>query len=112
MPQRRVWHEGWWAGARACPSPNFGPRPAGMAATLGIELEGLEGGCFEAAQYHTLVGLLQVLSRRYRIGEVVGHEHVAPGRKADPGPGLDWTRLARACAGAGPHAPVIGVREA
>jgi N-acetyl-anhydromuramoyl-L-alanine amidase len=52
------------------------------------------------------------LSRRYRIAEVVGHEHVAPGRKADPGPGFDWPRLAHACAGAGPHRPLIGVQEA
>ena len=27
------------------------------------------------------------------IRDVAGHEHVAAGRKADPGPGFDWERL-------------------
>ena len=28
------WQAGWWSGARAVPSPNFGPRPAGVAIDL------------------------------------------------------------------------------
>jgi len=39
--------------------------------------------------------LLRALSRRYAIGAVVGHEHVAPSRKHDPGRGFDWNRLVR-----------------
>ena len=35
------------------------------------------------------------LAGRYPIEEAVGHEHVAPGRKADPGPGFDWAELRR-----------------
>jgi AmpD protein len=27
------------------------------------------------------------------IKQLAGHEHVAPGRKRDPGPGFDWPRL-------------------
>lgn len=175
--RRAHWRQGWWSGASRCTSPNFGPRPAGMAVglvvlhsislppgqyggdaidrlftnrldpsahpyfetlrglqvsahflvrrdgrlrqfvscdqrawhagasswrgrgncndwSIGIELEGLEGQTFEAAQYATLVALLGVLVRRYPLHEVVGHEHVAPGRKLDPGPGFDWPRLA------------------
>ena len=34
------------------------------------------------------------ICRRYPVREVVGHEHVAPARKHDPGPGFDWQRLA------------------
>ena len=34
MAQGRRWHEGWWRLARRYPSPNFGPRPAGVAVTL------------------------------------------------------------------------------
>jgi AmpD protein len=29
-----VWKEGWWSGARACPSPNFDDRPEGEAISL------------------------------------------------------------------------------
>jgi N-acetyl-anhydromuramoyl-L-alanine amidase len=164
---------GWLAGARHCPSPNFGPRPAGVAVDLavihsislppghyggdaisqlftntldwqahpyyqtiqgmqvsahfvirrtgellqfvsteqrawhagnstwrgrpqcndysvGIELEGLEGQSFAAAQYPVLVQVLAALAQRYPLHHVVGHEHIAPGRKLDPGPGFDW----------------------
>jgi N-acetyl-anhydromuramoyl-L-alanine amidase len=35
------------------------------------------------------------LLRHYPVREAVGHEHVAPVRKTDPGPGFDWARLAR-----------------
>jgi AmpD protein len=55
----------------------------------------LEGRRFAAPQYDALVTLLRALSRRYPIAEVVGHQHVAPTRKHDPGRGFDWTRLAQ-----------------
>jgi AmpD protein len=173
-----TWNAGWWWRARACPSPNFGPRPAGSTVDLavihsislppgeyggdgiehlftnrldwdahpyyqrirglhvsshfvirrtgellqfvscderawhagrsawrgrdecndysvGIELEGLEGERFEETQYTVLATLLRALARRYPIGGVAGHEHIAPGRKHDPGPGFDWARLRR-----------------
>ena len=61
--------------------------------SIGIELEGLEGDSFEAAQYDALAALLPALKQRYPIAHVAGHEHIAPGRKADPGPGLDWSGL-------------------
>lgn len=186
MARRAVWSQGWWRGARARPSPNFGPRPAGLATTLavvhaislppgvyrgdavqrlfqntldceahpyfqglrglqvsahffirrsgrilqfvscdqrawhagasswrgrekcndwsiGIELEGLEGENFAPAQYGGLLRLLRALRQRYPLAEVVGHEHVAPGRKADPGPGFDWLQLRRGLCGAKPR---------
>jgi AmpD protein len=53
----------------------------------------LEGQTFEAAQYDRLAGLVAALMRRYPIGHLAGHEHVAPGRKCDPGPGFDWQLL-------------------
>ncbi len=61
--------------------------------SVGIELEGLEGDTFTAAQYETLQALCPALAQRYPIAHVAGHEHIAPGRKADPGPGLDWALL-------------------
>ena len=81
---QRAWHAGrsQWCGRDNCNDWS-----------VGIELEGLEGGLFEPAQYHSLVRLLQALRERYPIAQVVGHEHVAPGRKLDPGAGFDWQRL-------------------
>ncbi|MES2951624.1 MAG: 1,6-anhydro-N-acetylmuramyl-L-alanine amidase AmpD [Pseudomonadota bacterium] len=61
--------------------------------SIGIELEGLEGDVFEAAQYEALAKLCPALLQRYPITHVAGHEHIAPGRKADPGPGFDWNLL-------------------
>jgi len=75
--------------------------------SIGIELEGLEGERFEAAQYEALQALLAGLRRAYPIRSVVGHEHVAPGRKKDPGPGFDWARLRSSVASADLELPMI-----
>ena len=82
----RAWHAGvsQWRGRDNCNDYS-----------IGVELEGLEGERFEAAQYRQLATLLRALARRYAIEAVVGHEHVAPSRKHDPGRGFDWARLAR-----------------
>lgn len=61
--------------------------------SIGIELEGLEGDTFEAAQYVRLITLCQDIAARYPICHIAGHEHIAPGRKQDPGPGFDWSFL-------------------
>jgi len=61
--------------------------------SIGIELEGLEGDFFDDAQYQSLSRLCQDLRQRYPIAHIAGHEHIAPGRKQDPGPGFDWPRL-------------------
>lgn len=83
----RAWHAGRsvWRGRDRCNDWS-----------VGIELEGLEGDRFDDAQYRALTRLLRALGRRYGLREAVGHEHVAPDRKADPGPGFDWQRLRRA----------------
>lgn len=64
--------------------------------SVGIELEGIEGGPFEPAQYETLAGLCAALAQQYPVQHVAGHEHIAPGRKRDPGSGFEWARLQRA----------------
>lgn len=61
--------------------------------SIGIELEGLEGDLFEDAQYECLQSVCAALMQRYAITHLAGHEHIAPGRKADPGAGFDWLRL-------------------
>ena len=82
---RRAWHAGRssWAG-----------RAEANDWSIGIELEGLEGDSFEPAQYDALATLLPAIDRVRAVRHVVGHEHVAPGRKIDPGPGFDWAALA------------------
>jgi len=61
--------------------------------SIGIELEGLDGDTFEPAQYTRLASLCTALAQHYPIAHVAGHEHIAPGRKKDPGPGFDWDLL-------------------
>jgi AmpD protein len=61
--------------------------------SIGIELEGLEGDPFESAQYNCLLTLLPALAQQYPVAALAGHEHIAPGRKADPGPGMQWQLL-------------------
>jgi AmpD protein len=82
----RAWHAGVsaWRGRDNCNDDS-----------VGVELEGLEGGPFEDAQYETLAGLCAALASRYPIAHVAGHEHIAPGRKGDPGAGFDWPLLQR-----------------
>jgi AmpD protein len=63
--------------------------------SIGIELEGIEGGPFEAAQYETLAGLCAAIAQQYPVQHIAGHEHIAPGRKHDPGSGFDWIRAQR-----------------
>jgi AmpD protein len=61
--------------------------------SVGIELEGIEGGLFEALQYETLSALCSSLKLVYPIHYLAGHEHVAPGRKSDPGSGFNWRQF-------------------
>lgn len=63
--------------------------------SVGIELEGCDYMPYNDAQYVALNGLLASLFASYPIEAVLGHEHISPGRKADPGPLFDWTRVYR-----------------
>lgn len=69
--------------------------------SIGIELEGSDLLPFEDIQYDVLAGLTQALRQRYPLAAVAGHEHIAPGRKTDPGPYFDWARYCAAL----DHAP-------
>lgn len=66
--------------------------------SVGIELEGLEGGAFESAQYERLASLLCEVAACYPLAGVAGHQHVAPVRKRDPGDAFDWALLKRLAA--------------
>ena len=77
--------------------------------SIGIELEGIEDDRFEDGQYETLIGLCAAILQRYPIADVAGHEHIAPGRKTDPGSGFDWARLQQSVALAAQCFPDIGL---
>ena len=62
--------------------------------SIGIEIEGTDFCPFEEAQYAALVKLARAIILRYPIRAVAGHSDIAPGRKTDPGPFFDWSRLA------------------
>ena len=76
--------------------------------SIGIELEGLEGSTFELRQYETLAGLCATLLQAYPIAHIAGHEHIAAGRKQDPGPGFDWPLLQRSLAAPDRYFPAVG----
>ena len=80
----RAWHAGqsYYRGRADCNDDS-----------IGIELEGLEGNAFEPAQYETLGVLSAAIAQQYPIAHVAGHEHIAAGRKHDPGAGFEWLRL-------------------
>ncbi|MCC7113419.1 MAG: 1,6-anhydro-N-acetylmuramyl-L-alanine amidase AmpD [Burkholderiales bacterium] len=88
----RAWHAGVssWNGRERCNDYS-----------IGIELEGTDTRPYTARQYRRLAALLRRIAARYPIAAVVGHSDVAPGRKTDPGPAFDWSRLAGAPGWAG-----------
>lgn len=64
--------------------------------SIGIELEGADTIPYEPAQYRVLSAVIDTLCAAYPTlshTRVTGHEHIAPGRKTDPGPAFDWPRL-------------------
>ncbi|WP_426189334.1 1,6-anhydro-N-acetylmuramyl-L-alanine amidase AmpD [Massilia sp. DWR3-1-1] len=61
--------------------------------SVGIEIEGSDFVAFSSAQYDSVARLVAALAARYPIAAIAGHEHVAPGRKSDPGPFFDWSKL-------------------
>jgi AmpD protein len=79
---KRAWHAGvsQWCGRSQC--NDF---------SIGIEVEGSDYQHFEAAQYESVLHLVRQVCVRYAVAGIVGHEHIAPGRKTDPGPYWNWS---------------------
>ena len=89
---QRAWHAGQseLCGRTAC--NDF---------SIGIELEGADDQAFADAQYATLLSLIETLRAAFPAitpERIVGHSDIAPGRKTDPGPHFDWTRVREAVA--------------
>lgn len=84
---RRAWHAGvsCHAGRERC--NDF---------SIGIELEGTDDLPYNDVQYDRLIPLCAAIMQAYpaiTLDNIVGHCHIAPERKTDPGPGFDWLRL-------------------
>lgn len=64
--------------------------------SIGIELDNRGNHPFCEAQMARLETLLRQIMARWAIGPdgVIAHSDMAPGRKFDPGPRFDWSRLA------------------
>ncbi len=84
---QRAWHAGV-----SC----FEGRQGCNDYSIGIELEGTDELAYEDIQYQVLQQLIKVLCQSYpgiREGRIVGHSDVAAGRKTDPGPAFDWSKI-------------------
>lgn len=85
--EKRAWH----AGVSKMPMPND-CRENVNHFSIGIELVATEESGFTAEQYESLVLLTLGIIERLPIKNILGHEHIAPGRKIDPGPLFDWAK--------------------
>ncbi|MEO1321035.1 MAG: 1,6-anhydro-N-acetylmuramyl-L-alanine amidase AmpD [Pseudomonadota bacterium] len=84
---QRAWHAG---------QSEFRGRERCNDFSIGIELEGTDTLAYSDAQYAVLAALVAALRAAYptlHAAPIVGHSDIAPGRKTDPGPAFDWSRL-------------------
>lgn len=66
--------------------------------SIGIELEGTDDIAYTSEQYRALVEVSAALMQQYPLitaERITGHEHIAPGRKTDPGAAFDWDNYFR-----------------
>ncbi|MFT4994329.1 MAG: AmpD protein [Paraglaciecola sp.] len=64
--------------------------------SIGVELEGADHIPYNEAQYLALANLSKAIMHHYPsigLGQIVGHNDIAPGRKSDPGVAFDWPRF-------------------
>ena len=84
---KRAWHAGvsQYLGRNVC--NDF---------SIGIEMEGTDFEPFEDIQYEVLEQTIKALLNTYpslKPDAITGHEHIAAGRKTDPGPYFEWEKL-------------------
>lgn len=80
----RAWHAG---------QSEFNGKTCCNDFSIGIELEGSDNDPYTDVQYDQLAAITRLLQAQWPAIEkqhIVGHCHIAPGRKTDPGPSFDW----------------------
>lgn len=84
---QRAWHAG---------TGSWGGRGDVNSHSIGIELDNRGAEPFSEPAMDALERLLPGILTRWQIPahRVIGHSDMAPGRKSDPGPRFDWSRLA------------------
>ena len=83
----RAWHAG---------QSNYEGRENCNDFSIGIELEGTDDCPYEEEQYVRLQQVVKALQLQYpslKPHAITGHSDIAPGRKTDPGPCFDWSKL-------------------
>jgi len=81
---KRAWHTG---------VSEFGGRQRCNDFSIGVELEGCDDQPYTDEQYTQLAALTAVLMKQWPAitrDNIVGHCHIAPDRKTDPGPKFEW----------------------
>lgn len=85
----RAWHAG---------VSQFDSRDNCNDFSIGIEMEGADNIAYTDRQYEVLASVTSAICAEYpRITaeRIVGHSHIAPGRKTDPGEAFNWDRYKR-----------------
>ena len=81
---QRAWHAGQSSFNEVGDCNNY---------SIGIELEGTDNSAYETSQYTSLNQVLSTLRSHYPITDIKGHNEISPGRKTDPGPAFEWSKL-------------------
>jgi len=81
---QRAWHAGQSSFNQVEDCNNY---------SIGIELEGTDDSVYETPQYTSLNLVLSILKSHYPITDIRGHNEISPGRKTDPGPAFEWSKL-------------------
>jgi AmpD protein len=80
----RAWHAGASSFAGVADCNDY---------SIGIELEGCDDIPYTVPQYSALVDLTRQIQNIFppiTSSRIVGHAHIAPGRKTDPGAAFEW----------------------
>ena len=83
----RAWHGG---------AGKWGNNTDLNSSSLGIEIDNNGEEEFTTAQINSLLDLLEILKKKYKIPaeNFIGHSDIAPSRKVDPNKNFPWKKLA------------------